>query len=427
MGYGNNKISIIGLGYVGLPLAVEFAKKGIQTVGIDLDPIKIEKILKGESYVGTLSSDDISSAVEAGTFIATGDISKVAETDAIIISAPTPLTVHETPDLSFIGQVLQSITEYLRVGHMVILCSSSYPGTTREFVVSLMEKVGLKIGKECHVAFVSGRVDPGNKEYGISNTTILVGGVTKSCTESASELMREIAPSVVQVSSPEVAEMAKLLESNFRNVNVALVNEFSRLCDSIGGIDINEVIEAASTKPFGFMRFEPGAGVGGHSVPIDPHYLSWKAKEYGLNLKLIDRAAKTNIRRPDYVSNKVIRALSETLTPLSECKVLILGVVYKPDVDDIENSPALDIWETLVQRGIKKIEYSDPFITKLHKGKIKQKSLDLTPKVVAKFDCVLITSAHNTFDWKMIFDNARLVIDTCNASSKVRSISIHSQ
>ena len=427
MGYGNNKLSVIGLGYVGLPLAVEFAKKGIQTVGIDLDQTKIEKILNGESYIGTVSSSDLSSEVETGTLTATADISKAVDTDAIIISVPTPSTAHKTPDLSFIQEVLHSLAEYLRVGHMVILRSTSYPGTTREFVVPIMEEAGLKIGENCHVAFVPERVDPGSKEYGYSNTPIVVGGVTQSCTEAASQLMKEITQSVVQVSNPEVAEMAKLLENIFRNVNIALVTELAQICESIGGIDIGEVIDIASTKPFGFMGFNPGPGIGGHRAQIDPHYLSWKAKEYGLNLNLIEQAAKTNINMPNYVSNKVIRALSETLTPLSDCKVLILGVSYKADIDDIKDSPALHIWETLVQRGIRNIEYSDPLIPQFQKGKIQQNSIDLTPKVVAKFDCVIITSVHSAFDLKMIFDNARLIIDTCNASSKVESIPIHSQ
>ena len=298
MGYGNNKISVIGLGYVGLPLAAEFAKKGLETVGIDVDESKIKNVRDGVSYIEDISSESLKAVVDSGKLTATTDLSAVAETDTILISVPTPVTEHKTPEIKFIKSVVDGIAPYIRKGHMIILRSTTYPGTTREFIVPKMEAAGLEIGVDCYVAFAPERVDPGNAKYGFSNTPVVVGGIAEACTNAAAKLMEVISEKTVKVSNPEAAEMSKLLENIFRSVNIALINEMAMLCDRIGGIDIWEVVEAASTKPFGFTKFTPGPGIGGHCIQIDPYYLSWKAKQYNFYTDFIEQAAKTNENMP---------------------------------------------------------------------------------------------------------------------------------
>ena len=419
MGYGNNKLSIIGLGYVGLPLAGEFAKNGVITVGIDVDESKIEKIKKGESYISDISSEDLSAVVSQGNLTVTTEISAVKDTDSIIICVPTPVTVHKTPDVSYIQSVVNGIAPYLRKGHLVILRSTTYPGTTREFIVPKMEAAGIEIGIDGHVAFAPERVDPGSENYTFTNTPIVLGGVTKRCTEEASKLLSVITDNVVEVSSPEVAEMAKLLENIFRSVNIAMINELAMLCDRIGGIDIWEVVSAASTKPFGFMKFNPGPGIGGHCIQIDPYYLSWKAKEYNFYSDFIEQAAKTNENMPRYVAEMTIQALSLSPTPLPECKVLIIGVAYKPDIDDLRNSPGIHVWEALLEKGVKHIEYSDPFVPTLKEGSLEGVSLELNENMLKEFECVIITTDHSSIDWQMVFDKSRFIVDTRNASRRV--------
>ena len=305
---------------------------------------------------------------------------------------------------------------------MIILRSTTYPGTTREFIVPKMEAAGLEIGVDCYVAFAPERVDPGNAKYGFSNTPVVVGGITEACTDAAAKLMEVICEKTVKVSNPEAAEMSKLLENIFRSVNIALINEMAMLCDRIGGIDIWEVVEAASTKPFGFTKFTPGPGIGGHCIQIDPYYLSWKAKQYNFYTDFIEQAAKTNENMPYYVADRIVKALAMTTTPLPESKVLILGLAYKPDINDLRNSPGVHVWEVLIQRGLKNIEYSDPYIAEFTSENINKTSMKLTPEVIQEFDCVIIITDHTNYDWKMIFDNARSIIDTRNASSKVDSV-----
>lgn len=422
MGYGNNKISVIGLGYVGLPLAAEFAKKGLETVGIDVDESKIKNVRDGVSYIEDISSESLKAVVDSGKLTATTDLSAVAETDTILISVPTPVTEHKTPEIKFIKSVVDGIAPYIRKGHMIILRSTTYPGTTREFIVPKMEAAGLEIGVDCYVAFAPERVDPGNAKYGFSNTPVVVGGITEACTDAAAKLMEVICEKTVKVSNPEAAEMSKLLENIFRSVNIALINEMAMLCDRIGGIDIWEVVEAASTKPFGFTKFTPGPGIGGHCIQIDPYYLSWKAKQYNFYTDFIEQAAKTNENMPHYVADRIVKALAMTTTPLPESKVLILGLAYKPDINDLRNSPGVHVWEVLIQRGLKNIEYSDPYIAEFTSENINKTSMKLTPEVIQEFDCVIIITDHTNYDWKMIFDNARSIIDTRNASSKVDSV-----
>ncbi|MCH8299119.1 MAG: nucleotide sugar dehydrogenase [Candidatus Marinimicrobia bacterium] len=421
MGYGNNKLSIIGLGYVGLPLAAEFAKNGVNTVGIDVDDSKIKKINKGESYISDISSEDLSAVVTKGTLTATTDISAVKDTDSIIICVPTPVTVHKTPDVSFIQSVVDGIAPYLRKGHLVILRSTTYPGSTREFIVPKMEAAGIEIGTDGHVAFAPERVDPGSEKYNFKNTPIVLGGVTKKCTEEASNLLLMVTNDVIKVSSPEVAEMAKLLENIFRSVNIAMINEMAMLCDRIGGIDIWEVVRAASTKPFGFMKFNPGPGIGGHCIQIDPYYLSWKAKEYNFYSDFIEQAAKTNENMPRYVADMTIQALSMSSTPLPNCKVLIIGVAYKPDIDDLRNSPGIHVWEALLEKGVNSIEYSDPFVPAFKEGALESKSLDLNEDMLKEYECVVIITDHSTIDWQMVFDNSKFIVDTRNASERVNT------
>jgi len=421
MGYGNNKLSIIGLGYVGLPLAAEFAKNGMTTVGIDIDEMKIEKINKGESYISEISSEELSALVTKGTLTVTTELSAVKETDSIIICVPTPVTVHKTPDVSYIQSVVDGIAPYLRKGQLVILRSTSYPGTTREFIVPKMEAAGIKIGTDGYVAFAPERVDPGSKNFTLSNTPIVYGGITKRCSEEASKLLSIISDDVVEVSSPEVAEMAKLLENIFRSVNIAMINEMAMLCDRIGGIDIWEVVRAASTKPFGFMKFNPGPGIGGHCIQIDPYYLSWKAKEYNFYSDFIEQAAKTNENMPRYVADMAIQALSMSPTRLPDCRVLIIGVAYKPDIDDLRNSPGIHVWEALLEKGVKNIEYSDPFVPTFQEGSLKGESLELNKDMLKEYECVIIITDHSSIDWQMIFDNSNFIVDTRNALSNIEA------
>ena len=420
MGYGNNKLSIIGLGYVGLPLAVEFAKNGVNIVGIDVDEVKIEKIKNGESYISDLSSEELSTVVTKGVLSATTELSAVKDTDAIIICVPTPVTVHKTPDVSFIKSVVDGIAPYLRNGHLVILRSTTYPGTTREFIVPKMEAAGIKIGTDGYVAFAPERVDPGSEKYTFTNTPIVLGGITEKCTEEASNLLSMITNDVVKVSSPEVAEMAKLLENIFRSVNIAMINEMAMLCDRIGGIDIWEVVRAASTKPFGFMKFNPGPGIGGHCIQIDPYYLSWKAKEYNFYSDFIEHAAKTNENMPRYVADRTIQALSMSPTPLPECRVLIIGIAYKPDIEDLRNSPGIHVWESLLEKGVINIEYHDPFVPNFKEDNLEGESIELNEEMLKEFECVIIITDHSKIEWQMVFDNSKFIVDTRNASGKIK-------
>ena len=348
-------------------------------------------------------------------------------TDKVVVAAATlqplaPKIVAAMPGMLLpldIQSVADGIAPYLRKGHLVILRSTTYPGTTREFIVPIMEAAGIEIGIDGHVAFAPERVDPGSKNYTFTNTPIVLGGVTKRCTEEASKLLLSITKKVVEVSSPEVAEMAKLLENIFRSVNIAMINELAMLCDRIGGIDIWEVVSAASTKPFGFMKFNPGPGIGGHCIQIDPYYLSWKAKEYNFYSDFIEQAAKTNENMPRYVAEMTIQALSLSPIPLPDCKVLIIGVAYKPDIDDLRNSPGIHVWEALLEKGVENIEYSDPFVPTLKEGSIDKVSLELNEDMLNEFECVIITTDHSSIDWQMVFDKSRFIVDTRNASRGV--------
>ncbi len=413
------KIGIVGLGYVGLPLAVEMANAGFEVVGIDVDGEKVNKISEGKNYIPDLEVKTIERLVGEGHLKATNDFSIVSNLDAIIICVPTPLNKMREPDTSYIQSSINSISPYLKKGQLLILESTSYPGTTEEIILPVIKKYGLEVGKDIYVAFSPERVDPGNKKYSIKNTPKVVGGVTEKCTDIAALLYAQIAEEVVPVSSLKAAEMTKLLENIFRCVNIALVNEIMILCDRMG-IDVWEVIKAASTKPFGFMPFYPGPGLGGHCIPVDPFYLSWKAKEYDFYTEFIELAGKVNQNMPYYVVSKIAESLNDVQKSIKGSKILILGVAYKRDIDDIRESPALRVIEILGQKGAF-ISYHDPYINKISVGDESFCSEPLSEDVLREKDCVVVITDHSNVDYELIVEKANLVVDTRNALDKFKN------
>lgn len=408
------KIGIIGLGYVGLPLAVEFAKKGFFVIGIDLNEEKVRGINAGRSHIEDIESKVLKSLVKKRRISATSNYDGVSQCDVIQICVPTPLTQAKEPDISFILHSTLEISKRLRKDQLIILKSTTFPETTEKVVLTLLEKRGFKVGKDFYLAFSPERIDPGNKKFTVKNTPVVVGGVTKKCTEMAVALYREICDTVVPVSSPRVAEMTKLLENIFRCVNIALVNELARLCERMGNMDIWEVIDAASTKPFGFMPFFPGPGIGGHCIMVDPYYLSWKAREYDFHTNFIELAAETNEDMPYYVVGKVMEALSRVKVPPSEAKILVLGAAFKKDVADTRNSPAIKIME-LLEGKVSIVAYNDPFVKTIRVNGHLYHSSDLTETLLKNFDCVLIATDHSSYDVKWIGKHAKVVVDTRNA------------
>ena len=417
----NKKIGIIGLGYVGLPLAVEYAKKGFSVIGFDVDKTKIGMLLEGNNYIQDVSDEDLRKIVDEKTFTATSDFSFLKETDYVFICVPTPFSTNKEPDVSYIVDATKSIAANFKKGQTIILKSTTYPETTNKVVRPILEKTGLEVGKDFHLAFSPERIDPGRTDFTTTNTPIVLGGVTPECSESAKSIIEEIIPNVHVVSSPEAAEMTKLLENIFRSVNIALANELAQLCDRMGNIDFWEVIDAASTKPFGFMPFYPGPGIGGHCILVDPYYISWKAREFDFHTNFIELAAETNENMPYYVYSLLVQALSEHGVPLTTAKVLFLGVSFKKDVDDIRNSPAIKVMEILLGKGSSNLIYSDPFVPNLTvKGKT-YRSQSLTEEVLRLVDCVIILTAHSDYDYEFIVENTRLVIDTRNATKNVKN------
>ena len=408
------KVAVLGLGYVGLPLAVVLADAGYQVIGIDPVEEKISKLNKGISYIDDVDTEIIKKHTKSGTLKATSDFSVVSEADAISICVPTPLRKTRDPDLSFIVQVSESISPYIHSGMVVVLESTTYPGTTRELLLpKLIEANNLNIGKDFFLAFSPERVDPGREDWTTVNTPKVVGGITAECTEIAALFYQQAMETVVSVSTTEVAEMAKLLENTFRMVNIGLVNEMAIMCDRMG-IDVWEVIEAAASKPFGFMKFTPGPGLGGHCIPIDPLFLSWKLRSLNYTARFIDLASEINTGMPRYVVNKVQDALNKKNKALSDSKVLVLGAAYKPDVDDVRESPALDVIG-LLQQGGADVSYHDPFIPKLKQDNIEMQSAKDLIQEVKKVDCVVIVTNHSQYDYREIFENARMIVDTRNA------------
>ncbi len=408
------KIAVIGLGYVGLPLAVEFAKKNLKVIGVERNPIRVDSVNKGKSYIGDVSDKTLSEIVKQGYLKASQSFNEIKGVEAIIICVPTPLTKNKTPDISYIVSVSKQIVPFLHKGELVVLESTTYPGTTEEVVLPILESSGLKAGKDFYLAFSPERVDPGNKGYHTGNIPKVVGGINEKSTNIAAELYKLIVPQVFKVSSPRAAEMTKLLENIFRLVNVALVDELAMFSERIN-INIWEVIEAAKTKPYGFMPFYPGPGIGGHCIPIDPFYLLWKAKEYDVDISFIELAGKINDAMPDYVINKVSYALNSVRKAIKGSKILILGVAYKKDIGDIRESPALKIISKLLKWG-GNISYYDPFVPEIVIGRKTFKSLpSLSKDALSSTDCILILTDHSSVDYNFVLENSNIVVDTRNA------------
>ncbi len=407
------RLAVIGLGYVGLPLCMEFARSGFHVVGIDTDAEKVRLLGEGESYIQDVPAERIRDALDAGTFEATSDFSALQTVDAVDICVPTPLRKTRDPDISYVRAAVGEIARYLHPQMLVILDSTTYPGTTDEVILASLEKTGLKVGEDFYLAFSPERVDPGNEEWNTRNIPKVVGGVTPACTEHAALLYAQTLGPVVPVSSTKVAEMVKLLENTFRSVNIGLVNEVALMCDRMG-IDVWEVIDAAATKPFGFMPFYPGPGLGGHCIPIDPFYLSWKAKESGFEARFIELAGVINGSMPYHVVSKIVDSLNESGKPVKGSKILLLGVAYKEDIDDVREAPSLDIMKLLREKGAI-LSYSDPFVSILHQGGFSLSNQELTPELLADVDCIVITTTHSAVDYQAVVDAGTPIVDTRNA------------
>jgi UDP-N-acetyl-D-glucosamine dehydrogenase len=411
------RVGIVGLGYVGLPLAVEFAKAGFQVTGIDVNSGKTDRVNAGESYVGDISSSLLGGLVKEGKIRATTDFGAVRDLDTVNICVPTPLRKTKDPDMSFILASCQEIQNNLHPGMLIILESTTYPGTTDELLLPMFEKSGLHVGEDFFLCFSPERVDPGNPKYQTANIPKVVGGTTAACTEMGRLFYAQALASVVPVSSTQVAEMVKLLENTFRMINIGLVNEMSLMCDRMG-INVWEVIDAAATKPFGFMPFYPGPGLGGHCIPIDPFYLSWKTRQAGIEARFIELAGYINGQMPHFVVDKIQSALNDAGRPVKGSHIHILGVAYKKDIEDLRESPALDVMMLLQRRGAR-LTYSDPHVPELQLG---DAVLRAEPETVAgEADCAVVITDHSAFDYPRIAASARLIVDTRNALKGVNS------
>lgn len=407
-------IGIIGLGYVGLPLAITFANAGFNVTGIDPNQEKVDSINRGESYILDVPNAHVRKHVEAGRLRATTDYSLLSEIDAVSICVPTPLRKTGDPDLSFIANASESLAPYLHRGMVIVLESSTYPGTTRELVLpKLSECCGLKVGEDFFLAFSPERVDPGRTDWTTYNTPKVVGGITQACTEVSTTWYAQALETVVPVSTTEVAEMTKLLENTFRMINISMVNELAQMCDRLG-IDVWEVIDAAATKPFGFMKFTPGPGMGGHCIPIDPLYLSWKMKSINYTARFIDLASEIDSNMPRYVVSKIQDALNRYKKPLNGSKVLILGVAYKPNINDLRESPAFDVIHLLQEKGAL-VSYYDPFVPEVDFEFVRMNSEKDLAAAVEKADCVAIITNHSKVDYHLVFEKAQLIFDARNA------------
>lgn len=413
------KIGVVGLGYVGLPLAAEFASKGIDTLGIDVHKRKVHDVNNGVSYIDDVDDEEYARLVKSGKLKAQDNYNAVDTCDAIFICVPTPFTPNKEPDISFIIDAAKNIAKCLRHGQIVVLRSTTFPGTTEDHVRPILEKTGLNAGKDFFLAFSPERIDPGNKKFKVNNIPTVVGGVNELSTELAVLVIQHSVDNVVRVSSPKVAEMEKLLENIFRSVNIALVNELAQLCDRMGGINVWEVVAAAATKPFGFMPFYPGPGIGGHCILIDPYYLEWLAKSYDFQTNFISLAAEINENMPFYVKNMVQRELSYMPKSFTKAKILILGAAFKKDVDDTRHSPALKVMELLLQDGATNVCYNDPYVSEVNVDGKTLKSVKLTIGLLKSADCVVITTDHSSYDYDFIVSNSKLVIDTRNAAKNV--------
>lgn len=411
------KIGVIGLGYVGLPLAVEFAKEGFYVIGFDIDENKTGLINKGVTYIQDIGKEDIEKVVRDGFLKATTDFSYIKDVDSISICVPTPLRKTKDPDISYIVSAVEATASYIHKDQLIVLESTTYPGTTEELLLPRFEELGLKVGEDFYLAFSPERVNPGDTQYLTKNTPKVIGGMTQTCAEIARLVYEQVINKVITVSSPRVAEMVKLLENTFRSVNIGLVNEIALMCNKLD-IDVWEVIDAASTKPFGFMPFYPGPGLGGHCIPVDPFYLSWKAKTVGFEARFIELAGQINGSMPEYIVSKVMNALNEYSKPLKGSHILILGVSYKKNVDDIRESPALDIIQILSRKGAI-VEYMDPYVPELKYNDDSYKSVGYDK--LDSYDCAVLVTDHSAFDLNLFMDKLKLIVDTRNTFKNFKS------
>jgi UDP-N-acetyl-D-glucosamine dehydrogenase len=410
--------SVIGLGYVGLPLAMEFCDAGFTVIGYDVTQRLVDQLMKGVSHIQDVPSSQVAAHVKSGKFIATTDEAALSRADTVSIAVPTPLAKTRDPDMSYVIAAAEAVARRAHPGMLIVLESTTYPGTTRDVMQPRLEKLGLVIGDDVFLAFSPERVDPGNPKWHTKNTPKVLGGISPACTAAAAALYGTCIDQIVQVSSPEAAELTKLLENTFRSVNIGLVNEMAIICDRLG-VDVWEVIDAAATKPFGFMKFTPGPGIGGHCIPLDPHYLAWKMRTLNYKTRFIDLASEINSAMPDLVVNKVALALNDEKKAVRGSAVLVLGVAYKRDIDDMRESPALDVIRLLEEHGAD-VTYHDPHVAKYREDGHERASVALTDDVIAKSDAVVIVTDHSSIDYQRLVDKASLVVDTRNALSKTK-------
>lgn len=414
------RVGVVGLGYVGLPLAVEKAKAGYKTIGFDVQNEKVALVNQGHNYIGDVVNDDLKELVSNGMLKATTDFNFVRDVDFVAICVPTPLDAHQQPDISYVRSSAEQIAKHMKKGTMVVLESTTYPGTTEELLKPILENgSGLKCGKDFYLGFSPERVDPGNKQFKTKNTPKVVGAVGKDATEVIAAMYRSVLEGdVYEVSSPAIAEMEKILENTYRNINIGLANEMAMLCDKMG-INYWEVVDAASTKPYGFQAFYPGPGLGGHCIPLDPYYLSWKAREYGFHTSMIESSMIVNDKMPEYCVERAMKILNRQGMALSKSKVLVLGIAYKQDIDDYRESPAIDVIEILNKNGAS-VEFYDPYIPEYkHRGE-KLRGIDkIDGKIISEYDLIIITASHSNIDYNMINDNAKAIFDTKNAMKHI--------
>lgn len=414
----NATVGVIGLGYVGLPLALEFCRVGFQVIGFDVNLNRVNAINNGKSYIQDVLPEAVVEAIQQNRLKATVDFSLLERVDAVSICVPTPLRKTKDPDISYIVAAVEQIARYLHEGELIVLESTTYPGTTNEVILPELSKSGLKVGEDFYLAFSPERVDPGNTRFTTRTIPKVIGGITQRCTEVAMTLYQQIIEQVIPVSSTKTAEMVKLLENTFRSVNIALVNEIALMCDKLE-IDVWEVINAAATKPFGFMPFYPGPGLGGHCIPLDPFYLAWKLKTLNYTARFIELAGEINAFMPNYVVNKITEVLNTVEKSVKNSKILVIGVAYKKDVNDVRESPALDILRLLEKKGAI-VYYNDPYIPEIMEDGVLLKSIDLTESFLAQMDCAVIVTNHSLYDYQWLVDNSRIVIDTRNATKNVQ-------
>ena len=415
-------LGVCGLGYVGLPLAVEKAKAGYKVIGFDVQKEKVDLVNKGKNYIGDVVDSDLEKLVKDGMLKATENFEEVASCDCVCICVPTPLDIHQEPDITYVKSSTESVAKYLHKDMLVVLESTTYPGTTEELLKPILEKAsGLKCGVDFYLAFSPERVDPGNLVYKTKNTPKVVGGCTPTCTDIAATMYECILEAPIhRVSSPAIAEMEKILENTYRNINIGLVNELARLCHKMN-ISIWEVIDAAKSKPYGFQAFYPGPGLGGHCIPLDPYYLTWKAREYGFHTTLIENSMVINDSQPSYVVERTMHILNKYKKAINGAKVLVLGVAYKQDIDDYRESPAIRVIEGLNKVGAD-IKYYDPYISKFKDGKLMMEGeKELTKELLESSDIVIITTAHTNVDYKFVCDNAKIVFDTKNVTKNIEN------